>query len=355
MLILLTVSLSRSSAFASRSPFGLFPQSGSSDEQHTHDYLISSYNSKMNQFDRMADFLMQADYMLTLAGAGMSADSGLDTYETMPEEYQELCDPVALIQETGRFQKFWFDFSQKYQSCEPHEGYRVLKRWYGDEKKKKLPNVLSYWMYTSNVDGHFRQIFPGDRVCEIHGFAGEWRCPYSMGYILDGQEKRNGPVWEEWNESVGNLDHSFCDKWKVTEDDEVTLICPNCGLPGRPNVLLFHDTDSTVLEPINTKRQAYQTWEAEMENMVVNENKMLVILELGCGRNVPALRIESEEVLRDCLEQNPKAAVILIRVNPKDADADDQTLKDHILSIPFSAETALQSCDETIDKRVAPR
>eukprot|EP00977_Amphora_coffeiformis_P014632 scaffold4140_cov149-Amphora_coffeaeformis.AAC.2 len=303
----------------------------------------------------MTDFLIEADYILTLAGAGMSADSGLSTYETMPEEYRELCNPMAFLQETARFQQFWCSFSKKYQSCEPHEGYRILQRWYGDETKKKLPNVLSYWVYTSNVDGHFRKILPEDRICEIHGFAGEWRCPHSMGYLPDGREKRNGPLWEQWNGSAETLDHSRCSKWDVTEDGEVTLSCPNCGLPGRPNVLLFHDTDSNVLGPINAKRQAYQTWEAEMENMVVYGNKTLVILELGCGRNVPALRIESEEVLRDCLERNPKASVVLVRVNPRDADADDQTLKDHVLPIPCSAMTALQTCDETIDLRMAQK
>ena len=287
----------------------------------------------------------------------MSADSGFATYESMPEEYRELCDPMALLQQTARFQQFWSDFSKKYQSCQAHEGYRILQQWCGNEKKKKLPNVLSYWVYTSNVDGHFRQFFPKERVCEIHGFAGEWCCPHSMGYLVEGREKRSGPVWGQWNESADKLDHSNCSKWKVTEDGEVNLSCPDCGLPGRPNVLLFHDTDSMVLGPIDAKRQAYQAWEASMEDMVVNknENKKLVILELGCGRNVPALRIESEEVLRDCLGRNPKASVVLVRVNPKDAEADDQTLKGHVLSVPCAALTALQACDKAIDQRLALR
>ena len=49
----------------------------------------------------------------------------------------------------------------------------------------------------------------------------------------------------------------------------------------------------------------------------------LVILERGCGVNVPAVRKELEEVLLDCtkkiqLQNVGNESVCLIRINPKD-------------------------------------
>ena len=58
---------------------------------------------------------------------------------------------------------------------------------------------------------------------------------------------------------------------------------------------------------------------------VVSNGRNLVILELGCGLNVPAVREESEEVFSDCLERinsissERSGSVKLIRINPRDA------------------------------------
>lgn len=150
-------------------------------------------------FKRAALALHEADYLLVLAGAGMSADSGLGTYETMPSRYREFCDPAKLATESTaeEFQTFWKDFALQYASTEPHEGYSILDNWCYGKKLRRLSAILKgnndvdrfrdkkWWVYTSNVDGHFRR-FPSFRysnnVCEIHGCAGEFRCSCGMGY-----------------------------------------------------------------------------------------------------------------------------------------------------------------------------
>eukprot|EP00957_Ditylum_brightwellii_P180747 13769826-Ditylum_brightwellii.AAC.1 len=65
----------------------------------------------------------------------------------------------------------------------------------------------------------------------------------------------------------------------------------------------------------------------------VSKGRSLVILELGCGVKVPAVRNESNEVLRDSLERarssqttDQKGCVTLVRVNPKNAEPDNEEL-----------------------------
>ena len=121
----------------------------------------------------------------------------------------------------------------------------------------------------------------------------------------------------------------------------------------RPNVLMFHDTDDNVLRGINIQRERYQAWEALIEEEVATNNMNLVILELGCGTKVPAVREESEEVLLDTAKKikshkGSRGSVCLIRINPKDADiASDGDGLDTI-SITSTAANALQKIDSLL-------
>ena len=114
---------------------------------------------------------------------------------------------------------------------------------------------------------------------------------------------------------------------------------------------MFHDTDDNVLNPINIQRERYQAWEASVEEKVAVNNEKLVILELGCGVKVPAVRQESEEVLRDTAEKikttkGSKGSICLIRVNPKDAAIDIEGGDSlDTISISSTAASALQRID----------
>jgi len=181
-----------------------------------------------------------------------------------------------------------------------------------------------------------------------------------------------------------------------------TLSCKECNntLPLRPNVLLFNDTDENVLSAIQHHRNRYQEWEAKVEDElvaaaaaaaaaataaaheeVVEEKgelvvgKNFVLIEIGCGRNVPAVRNESEEVLRDCNELllrarasgsgssgsgsrsniNSSSSITLIRINPKHAGIDgdnvndDEEIKLNVVSIYDTALNALQLIDGALN------
>jgi len=455
-----------------------------------------SSSSSDSCYERAARALHQADYLLVLAGAGMSADSGLGTYETMPTRYREFCDPAKLVEaapvaavstedesnnesyEHNEFQAFWYSFALQYASTTPHEGYAILDNWCHGQKLMRLSSKRTrssgrgaaastdsavaaamfknattntalvqdnkWWVYTSNVDGHFRR-YPSFRcqrrndderkqedcnnannVCEIHGCAGEFRCSCGIGYFDREQVPRMGDLWTRWNETVERLRPSQRCRLRTEtleelqerqrtansnniEDNNNTNNnnthhdrlppCQECGtLLLRPNVLLFNDTDENVLAPIQDHRNRYQEWEAFVESAVVDPstNANLVLVELGCGTSVPAVRDESEEVLADTLDglrftllqqqvddnngssfrkddgcssssdsegpsddasssattttrKSSRGSVTLIRINPKDAGIEDERLSPHVVSIHETSLRALQRIDEALD------
>ena len=244
-----------------------------------------------------------------------------------------------------------------------------------------LPKLLSenWWVYTSNVDGHFRRFESfRDRLCEIHGSADEYICSCRMGYV-DGKPRyvffviimlrrdfltnvftRFGKEWEHWNQRAS---HSKCCKQprlRITDDEIENIInklqsnilaCDDCQLPLRPAVLMFNDTDDSILKDISIHRHRYQSWESQVEEAIRQESRKFVILELGCGTNVPAVRLESEEVLLDCSHiiesqsSKSKGSVCLVRINPKHHEMNDLPISAKSISIGLSAKTALEEID----------
>ncbi|KAL3767119.1 hypothetical protein ACHAWO_003343 [Cyclotella atomus] len=306
-----------------------------------------------------AQKLQDANYLLITAGAGFSADSGLSTYESAPAEYKEMCDPSQLLVNACHFQRFWLNFTRCYRQTKPHGGYDLIDRWCSGGLLKNLVRDImsSWWIYTSNIDGHFRRFgsFP-DVVCEIHGNADEYICSCRTGYS-DGQA-RIGENWREWNEMALKLCRQS--KERVSEDDldlmligsqTDTLKCKECQLPLRPSVLMFNDTDETILKGIAIQRDRYQSWERHVEEAITYNKSKLVILELGCGVNVPAVRQESEEVLLDCTgiiesqTDDAKGSVCLIRINPKNAELNDLGRPCESISIQANAKNALEEID----------
>ena len=217
-------------------------------------------------------------------------------------------------------------------------------------------DISPWWIYSSNVDGHFHrfQCFK-KTICEIHGRASEFRCSSAIGFNM--KQKRTGVQWNKWNDNVTRRNVE-CNqsilpaRYFLDAKESLIMKCKYCSLPVRPNVLMFHDTDENVLSDIEVQRNRYQEWEELVEKRVEEDGSNLVILELGAGTNVPAVREESEEVFKDCLERirrNPlsQGTVTLIRINPKDftfgtvIGRSDTSL----ISIPEKAEKALQCID----------
>jgi len=98
--------------------------------------------------------------------------------------------------------------------------------------------------------------------------------------------------------------------------------CGGCGLACRPGVLMFNDSEPSLLAHLRRREDLYVAWECAMERAVrfggeggggedeapdgapSKEGRACVaLLEIGCGLRVPTVRMESEAVLGDLLDE----------------------------------------------------
>ncbi|GMF25104.1 unnamed protein product [Phytophthora lilii] len=224
-----------------------------------------------------AEKLAAADFLLLATGAGFSADSQLPVYadiakvaayERLDVEYQDLCDPYMLEQDERLFYGFWGSCANSYRDAQHHRGYQLLKQWrdaigikssanagsgreekrisFRDafEKLKKndaLPAGMTldmvtndpFFVYTSNVDSHFRRDFDNKELYELHGSVETWQC---AGDVETGAREPCHEIWKLPEEFRFQLDVET-----MTAPGDKATTCPECGGKGRPNVLMFHD------------------------------------------------------------------------------------------------------------------
>ena len=211
--------------------------------------------------------------------AGFSADSGLPIYDEIGNEpawqereltYSDLCRPSMLETDPEIAYGFWGSCFNLYRDTTPHHGYSVVRKWC--ESKE------SWYVYTSNVDGHFKASgFDERRVLEMHGTLGLWiprgRRVEAAAVKLD--EAARFPV-----ESGSRL---LRGAQGVPRDANGDLM--------RPAVLMFDDEHPPLLALLKVGQDRYQEWEAEVEEeLSKNSGTRLVIIELGCGTRVPVVR-----------------------------------------------------------------
>ena len=90
----------------------------------------------------------------------------------------------------------------------------------------------------------------------------------------------------------------------------------------RPAVVMFNDEEDILAQQLLTQQAAYQEWEETMEAAVAEAGQHGVLLELGCGIRVPAVRMECEEVHRDTLcrirqaGRESRGSLLHVRINP---------------------------------------
>lgn len=322
----------------------------------------------------VAACVMSADFVLIAAGAGFSADSGLLTYEDCRAaglDYDHLCHAELLYEDPSLAFGFWASSLQRYRDTPSHDGYAALARLLQSRTKAGRAYV-----YTSNVDGHFRRLAPLP-LFEIHGCLEEWMCSSQLAHaapelmpggrspahnVLEASVPIEGKRWEQVRleqrrllEAAGNgcgcaAPHSVVAPadWLPAVDAETLRLhegavsragagdvgwsvdwssgvpkCP-CGLPMRPRVLMFGDEDAALQRSLKQGAEAYQRWEDGMEAELASSGGKLVILELGCGTRVQSIRQECEMVFRDAAAKG--ACVTLVRINPSEDSSLDGLL-----------------------------
>lgn len=262
---------------------------------------------------RAADTIFKADALLIGAGAGMGVDSGLPDFRGdkgfwnayppfQGRKFFEISNPRLFLEDPEQAWGFFGHRLNLYRSASPHRGFDVIRKWTETLVKK-------YFVYTSNVDGHFQRAgFSLDNVVECHG---------SINHLQCGRRCTN-EIW-----SAKSLE---------IEVDDVSVratsplpVCNGCGDISRPNILMFGDF---AWNPRRTARQEdrYEVWLKSVRSSNV------VAIEFGAGKTIPTVRYE-------CQRQGNR----LIRVNPRDFEAPDDAI-----SIPLKALDAILAIDELL-------
>jgi len=276
----------------------------------------------------------------------MSADSGLavynqiadiPAYHQMEVDYMDLCTPEWFDKDPEIFFGFWGKCYNDYMDKTPHSGHNILLKWATTYFNGLMPNVnpgysltstplRSYFVFSSNVDCHIEKSgFPRDFVDEVHSNAIEWHC------VKQEDEK---------SEIFPNLGNGFRFSVNLTTMRANLSTVPRCSICDgflRPRVLMFGDFDW-----IGTRDTDLQNWEKKVRKETKEEGKKLVIIEIGCGKNVQTVRRHSEIVLA---ENNGK----LIRINLEFPDGD---VPEKTIGIRGKGKDSLEKIDAWINKLV---
>jgi NAD-dependent deacetylase len=126
------------------------------------------------EIERAARFIAGGRRLCVSTGAGMSVESGLDTFRGddglwSKVKIEEMATPEAFRRDPLKVWAWYRWRRRRLAAIEPHEGHRVLARW-----EARLPAVT---IVTQNIDGlHHRA--GSKRVLELHGRLDVARCTY---------------------------------------------------------------------------------------------------------------------------------------------------------------------------------
>lgn len=275
---------------------------------------------------KAAQAIKDATAVLLTSGAGLGVDSGLPDFrgpqgfwrayppmEKLGLRFAQMSNPEWFEKDPKFAWGFWFHRYSLYSSSSPHEGYYIMK-----EIAQNKPH--GYFVFTSNVDGHWRKAgIPDDKLEECHGTVDFLQCCSNC----------TKEIWPT-TETI-----------KEAEIDQETFhatsplpTCKNCGKLARPNVLMFGDGTW------NGKRNSGQAsnFYAFERQLKKQQDAKLVIIEVGAGKAIPTVRSTSES-------QATKFGGTLVRINLRDYDFPPEV---NGIGIPLGGKEALQRIQELI-------
>jgi NAD-dependent SIR2 family protein deacetylase len=260
-----------------------------------------------------AEAVLAADALLIGAGAGMGVDSGLPDFRG-PEgfwraypafhgkRFAEISNPVWFQRDPEQAWGFFGHRLHLYRGTLPHSGFEILRRW-GESRP------LGYFVYTSNVDGHFQQAgFSPRRIVECHGSIHFLQCVDGCTDAIWPADETTVQVDADTVRAQGPLPQ-----------------CGRCGKLARPNILMFGD-GGWIAKRSQEQESRYHQWLRQVSG------KRLAVVEFGAGTGVPTVRLECEE-----------RAERLIRVNPRDTSAPPGSIV-----LPMAALQAIQMMNRVI-------
>lgn len=279
----------------------------------------------MKPLEKAAKFINEANTILITTGAGMSVDSGLPDFrgnegfwknyplaKKMGLKFEEMSTTHWFKTNPKLAYGFWAHRYNLYKDKKPHKGYKILQ-----EICSKKDN---YFIFTSNVDGHFLHDFPDEKVYECHGSIQYWQC-YSEICSLE--------IFKFPNERIPY-------KQDPLEGIEPFPTCKLCREPLRPNVLMFNDY-SFNNERMREKMLLYNDWKKKLKELKSEKLLKLCVIEIGAGLHVPTVRNESE-MMTSNFQGN------FIRINPRDF----QVPRENHVSLNMNGLEALQEISKIL-------
>lgn len=246
--------------------------------------------------------IQEANVIVVLAGAGMSADSGLPTFRgdngfwnAYPKlrnkmNFARICTQHALKENPKIVWSLYGHMFDLFNSVTPHEGFTLLL--------SLLESKENYFVVTSNIDSHFQKAgFDKKKVYEIHGRINTFQCTHC------------NHMWKVHKNTSFNVDPN------LMNIDEIPA-CPECGGLARPNIMMFNDLGFNMEE---TDKQA-----GRFDNFMNKYDKgkhKIALIEIGAGEDVPTIRIMGEFI------QDKVVGATLIRVNPIDIDGPTKSIQ----------------------------
>lgn len=259
--------------------------------------------------------------VVVTAGAGLGVDSGLPDfrgpegfwnayppYRHLGLHFADLANPRWFTSDPPLAWGFYGHRLGLYRRTAPHAGYDVLRALLA-----RAPR--GGFVFTSNVDGAFAKAgVDDDRVCEVHGSI----------HFLQCSAQEHG-IWA--------ADGVDVDVDEATFRAREPLPRCRCGAVARPNIVMFgdgHFDDARYGEQVD-RLQAF----VDGINDTVDGGVPVVVVEAGAGTGIPTVRAFGEGLLR----RFPQAR--LVRINAREAFADDVRVKDRVVAVSAGARDAL--------------
>jgi len=237
---------------------------------------------------------------------------------------------------------------------------------------RELPLANSFFVFTSNVDAHsVKAGFSPNEVYEIHGTTELWQCarscegdiwsaPPNFLFEVDKKtmrapSKAETKASEEEKEEKKEEEKKEEEKTEKEKEDKTKLngfiknhpVCKHdCGALARPAILMFGDFSFIEDTP---QTEQYRLWKKVIHKIQQsNTDFKMAIVEIGCGINVPTVRLESQSWLQSL----PKGTCTLIRINPDfPKHGLEKTFDPYVIGINTSGLVALREIDKHMVKK----
>lgn len=238
---------------------------------------------------KAVELIKQSKKIIIYAGAGIGIDSGLPAFRTpngfwkeypflknKNYDFEKIANPISFEEDPYLAWQFYGHRFNMYKKTKPHKGFKILKKWVKNK---------DYFVFTTNVDGHFQKSgFNPSSIFEVHGTINRIQCQIPS-YINNCESIEISKLVQNKNFEIENLP-----------------LC-SCGKIARPNILMFNDA---FFCHKHSRKQ-----EEKYDEFIDKDLEDCLLIDIGSGMDIPTIASEVNGMLQDCL------GVIQINPDPK--------------------------------------